>query len=140
MPWIGCQTEYPHSTNAIPIIRGLLKDPSLRRSAARSLGNYHAALPPEDIKLICRFLRSPDPEEVMDGLKSLRGLDAPAAVPDIVALLKDKDAHILRDACRTLAVLGNKDVIPAIEPLLKNSRSDVRKDARAAIAKLQAKP
>lgn len=131
---------YPNSTNALPIIRGLLKDPSLRRSAARSLGNYHAELTSEEIKVICRFLRSPDPDEVMDGLKSLRGLNAPEAVPDIVVLLKEKDAHILRDACRTLAVLGNKDTIPAIEPLLKNAKSDVRKDARDAIAKLQVKP
>lgn len=132
---------YPNSTNAIAAIRPLLKRKDIiRRVAARALGNYHAELSADEIRLICGLLRSPDPAEVMDGLKALRGLNTPQAVPQITALLGDKDAHIIQDACRTLAVLAGKDVIPAIEPLLQHPNRSVRIDAQDAIAVLNTKP
>jgi hypothetical protein len=145
---------YPHSTNAIHEIKALLKSkhPATRdfpanvinRKAARALGDYHATLDGDELAIIFNFLRSPVIEEVMDGLKALRGLNEP---PDLrrkisnqlLPLLKDRETHVVRDACRTLAVQGDKDVIPALEPLLRHDRRDVRKDAKEAIEALRAK-
>lgn len=112
----------------------------MARMAARALGNYHAAVDGDDLDLICNLLKSSDVETVMDGLKALRGLDTPQAVPDILPLLQSQNDHVLRDACRTLAVLGNKSTIPYIEPLLKNPRIDVKADAQTAITSLRSKP
>jgi hypothetical protein len=143
---------YPHSTNAIPVIKEILvrRAPVLSpyvpqnivtRKAARALGNYHATLTPDELKVIYEFFMAPhDPDSIMDGLKALRGMNAPEAVPQILPMLRDPNEHVLRDSCRTLAVLGNKDVIPYIQPLLSHPSSAVRADARAAIAALQAKP
>ena len=141
---------YPNSSNAISEIKTLLRSSDsatktnallnyVARKAARALGNYHAALSHEDIMAICDFLKSPDNGTVMDGLKALRGLNAPDAVPEILPLLKKENHNVLRDSCRTLAILGNIDTIPFIEPLLKDSRLDVRTDARATIKALSAK-
>jgi len=112
----------------------------LVRRAARALGNCHAPVDAGDLKIICGLLKSRDPETVMDGLKALRGLDAPQAVPEILPLLQDEDHHVVRDACKTLAVIGDQSVIPAIEPLLKSRRSDIKWDAQAAIKALRKKP
>jgi hypothetical protein len=111
----------------------------LVRKAARALGNYHAVLDQDDLDIIYGFLGASDPDVVMDGLKTLRGLNVPQAVPKILPLLKDENHNIVRDSCRTLAVLGDKNTIPFIEPLLKDSRFDVRRDAQGAIDKLRAK-
>ncbi|HEV2691451.1 MAG TPA: HEAT repeat domain-containing protein [Verrucomicrobiae bacterium] len=171
---------YPNSTNAIGIIRGLLRsnevlvitEPdyekernasrtgnvtlkpcppgTLARMTARSLGNYHITPSEEELNAIYKLLNSRDPETVMDGLKALRGMNAPEAVPKIIPLLQDLNPHVVRDACRTLAVLGNSSVIPAIEPLLKNSAysaktlrwasDEIKKDAQIAINTLRTKP
>lgn len=136
--------RYPNSTNAIPAIRSLLTNKPVQKKAAYALGEYHAELDLDEVKVILGFLRSYDVDEVMDTLKVLRALKEPEAinqkiVADILPLLQDPETHVVRDACRTLAVLGNKDIIPAIQPLLKNSRSDIRTDAQDAIAKLNAK-
>ena len=145
---------YPDSTNSLPYIRELLKSNDvvskekkktvppniLARKAARALGEYHAALGPDDLKLIYGFLKARDSGEVIDGLKALRGLKAPDAVPEILPLLKDTNEHIIRDSIRTLAALGNKETIPAIEPFLQHSNPAVKKDAQEALAALQAKP
>jgi hypothetical protein len=111
----------------------------LVRKAARALGNYHAILDTDDLDVIYGFLGARDPDVVMDGLKTLRGLPAPQAVPKILPLLKDENHNVIRDACRTLAVLGDADTIPFIEPLLKDNRYDVSRDAQDAINKLRAK-
>lgn len=129
--------------------QAILSSEAIQQFVARKYPELALSTPAAPSKVIitrsevreqCAALRSSDPEQVMDALKSLRRMNAPEAVPEILPCLLESHPNILRDACRTLAVLGNKDVIPAIEPLLKNSRSDVRTDARAAIAKLQAKP
>jgi HEAT repeat protein len=135
------EKNYPTSPKALPIIKGLLKDPrsEVRCKAARVLGAVRADVSDADIAAICALLKAGDPKEVGDGLKALRGLNAPGAVPNILPLLKDADTHTVRDACRTLAVLANKDVIPSIEPLLNHSDKAVRKDAQDAIDKLRAK-
>ena len=112
----------------------------VQRKAARYLGALHAKLDSAEIEGICAFLKSSDPKVVEDGLKTLRGLEAPQTVPQIIPCLKDSDPYVMRDACRTLAVLGNKDVIPAIEPLLQDPNPKVQKDAQEAISTLQAKP
>lgn len=135
---------YPESTNAVPVIRELLKNQELRRKAARALGNYRAELNVAELDIIFGFLRAYDIEEVMDGLKTLRGLKASGdsrekIVTQVAALLIEKNDHILRDACRTLAVHGDRSNIPQIEPLLKHSKSDVRKDAHTAIQQLESK-
>lgn len=145
---------YPESTNAIREIRALLKSKRppvrdwpanlLNRKAARALGDYHATLEWDELAIITGFLRSPVVEEVMDGLKALRGLTGPPEfrrkiTEHVVPLLKDADAHVVRDACRTLAVQGDKETIPALEPLLRHARRDVRKDAKDAIEALRAK-
>lgn len=128
-------------TNVIAAARKLLPDPrpSVRKKAARVLGVIHAQVDQDDIKAICRMLKSYDQAEVDDALRSLRGLSAPETIPEITPFLKDAHKLLVRDACRTLAVLGNKDLIPLIEPLLKHADADVRTDAKSAITALQAK-
>jgi len=160
---------YPNSTNAVEIIRGMLRSNEvlvitertygtayngsrtgnvtlkpyphtiLARMTARSLGNYHATLNDEELNVIYKLLNSSDEDTAMDALKALRGLNAPQAVPKIIPLLEDHNAHIVRDACRTLAVLGDKNTIPYIEPLTKKFESDIRWDALDAIKKLREK-
>ena len=136
------EKQYPTSTKAFPAAKKLLTDSRLtvQRKAARYLGALHAKLDGAEIDSICAFLKSSDPKVVMDGLKTLRGLDAPQTVPQILPCLKNSDPYVMRDACRTLAVLGNKDAIPAIEPLLQNPNPKVQKDAQDAIHALQTKP
>jgi hypothetical protein len=43
-------------------------DRNVKRKAARALGNYHAEVGWDEIKIISGFLRSFDADEVMDGL------------------------------------------------------------------------
>jgi len=133
------EKRFPTSTNALPIMRNLLGDSRLevKRKAARVLGVLQADVDQNDIKHIRELLQSSDPAVLTDGLKALRGLKAPDAVPDIVPLLQHPNPHIVRDACRTLAVLGNKDLIPSIEPLLQHKDPAVQQDAKDAIAKLR---
>jgi hypothetical protein len=93
-----------------------------------------------EVEKICESLKAEKPDEVIQALKKLRGMNAPEAVPQILPCLNNSNPNVVRDACRTLAVLGDKSIIPSIEPLLKDSRKAVSKDAQNAIAKLQAKP
>jgi HEAT repeat protein len=136
------EKEYPTSTNSFSTMKKLLTDPrpKVARKAARVLGVLHAPVDQTDIDNICALLKSPDADEVTDGLKALRGLNAPSAVPQILPVLKSSTPNLVRDACRTLAVLGDKSVIPSIEPLLKDPNTKVQKDAQDAIFTLKAKP
>jgi HEAT repeat protein len=138
---LGLEKQYPTSTKPFPAAKKLLTDSRLtvQRKAARYLGALHAKLDSAEIDSICAFLKSSDPKVVMDGLKTLRGLEVPQVVPQIIPCLKNSDPYVMRDACRTLAVLGNKDVIPSIEPLLKDPNPKVQKDAQDAIHTLQTK-
>jgi HEAT repeat protein len=111
----------------------------IARMTARALGNYHANLSNQELQQIYKLLRSRDVNTTMDGLKALRGLNAPQAETEILPLLEDDNVHVRRDACRTLAVLGSKRDIPYIQPLLKDFRVDVRADAQSAIEKLENK-
>jgi HEAT repeat protein len=131
----------PTSTKAFPKMKELLTDPRVRvrRKAARVLGVLHAEVDENNLKAICALLKSSDAGEVTDGLKSLRGLKAPQAVPEITPFLKHANPHLIRDACRTLAVLGGKELIPSLEPLLKHKDPEVQKDAQAAIVALRSK-
>jgi HEAT repeat protein len=135
------EKQYPTSTKAFPTIKKLLSDPreKVRRKAARVLGALHAEVDSSNLKDICALLKSPDNNEVIDGLKALRGLKAAESVPDIVPLLKHPHINVIRDACRTLSVLGNKDTVPALEPLLSHPDPKVKKDAQDAIYILKAK-
>jgi len=135
------EKQFPTSTKALPTIKKLLTDqrPEVRRKAGRVLGALHAEVDQTDIKNICAMLKASEPLEVIDALKSLRGLKAPSAVPEIVPLLALGTPNVMRDACRTLAVLGNKDTIPSIEPLLTNPNPAVKKDAQDAIFQLKNK-
>jgi HEAT repeat protein len=128
-------------TNAIPAFKKLLTDTRapVRRKAARLLGIFHATLDDTEIKQLCEQLKSSDWREVQSGLKALRDLNAPAAVPEIVPCLKHANPFVTRDACRTLAAVGNKDVIPSIEPLLNDPNKAVQKDAQDAITALRSK-
>lgn len=136
------EKNYPTSTNAFSTMEKLLTDsrPKVQRKAARVLGVLHASVDQADITNICKLLKSKDLDTITDGLKALRGLSAPSAIPDILPLLNHSNSHIIRDACRTLAVLGNKDLISQIEPLLNNKDLAVQKDAQDAIIALKAKP
>jgi HEAT repeat protein len=136
------EKEYPTSTKAFPAMKKLLTDSraKVRRKAARVLGILHAEVNDQDVQSIAALLKGTDAEEVIDGLKALRGLKAPGAVPQIMPLLKNANPYIIRDSCRTLAVLGGKDLIPSIEPLLNHSAAAVKKDAQDAIFILRAKP
>jgi hypothetical protein len=143
---------YPYSTNAVMVIKQILVtrapvyspyEPQniIVRKAARALGNYHATLSQEELKAIYELFMAPhDPDSIMDGLKALRGMNVPEAVPQILPMLRDPDSHVVRDACRTLAAIGHRDVIPYIQPLLGHPDGSVRSDAKKAIATLQAKP
>jgi HEAT repeat protein len=135
------EKQFPTSTRSHPEIKKLLKDPreKVRRKAGRVLGALHAEVSEADLKNITAMFKAADPQEVMDALKSLRGLKAASAVPEILPLLQNANIGIVRDACRTLAVLGNKDNIAAIEPLLKHADPKVQKDAMDAIHVLKAK-
>ena len=130
------------NTNGIPALKKLVPDSreAVRRKAARVLGIFHAPMDDADIRQVCQLLKANDWREIVDGLKALRGLNAPQAVPDILPLLKHPQENVVRDSCRTLAVLGNKDVIASIEPLRTNKNAAIQKDANDAIALLRAKP
>lgn len=134
-PPTGSRQGQAGSWMRIPAPRNMLV-----RMTARALGNYHATLDEAELNVIYSLLSSRDEECAMDGLKALRGLNAPQAVPKIIPLLDDQNAHVVRDACRTLAVLGDASTIPFIEPLLKrNLKLDIKWDAQHAIAKLKSK-
>lgn len=136
------EKQYPTSTKAFPEIKKLLTDPreKVRRKAGRVLGALHAEVGDADLKNICAMFKATDPQEVMDALKSLRGLKAESTVPEILPLLQNANIGIVRDACRTLAVLGNKSNVAALEPLVKHKDEKVQKDAQDAIFQLNAKP
>lgn len=136
------EKQFPTTTTALPTMKKLLVDPRVKvhRKAARVLGMLHAPVDETDIKNICALLKTSDAEDATAGLKALRGLAAPSAVPEILPLLKSPAPNVVRDACRTLAVLGDKSVIPSIEPLLKDPNPKVHKDAQDAIFALKAKP
>lgn len=135
------EKQFPTSTNSFAEMRKLLADDrvEVRRKSARVLGILHADVSEADLKNITAMLKSSNPAEVIDALKSLRGLEAESTIPDIVALLDHKTPNVIRDACRTLAVLGDKDLIPQIEPLLTREDERVQRDAKDAIFKLSAK-
>ena len=135
------EKEYPTSTKAFPVMKKLLTDKrdKVRRKAARVLGVLHAEVSDADIKAIVAMLKASDPQEVMDGLKALRGLKAAQTVPDILPLLKSKTPNVVRDACRTLAEHGGKEIILSIEPLLSHPSAAVKADAQDAIHKLRTK-
>jgi len=92
-----------------------------------------------EVKRLCGILKTGKPDEIIKSLKTLREMDAPEAVPDILACLTSSNSNVIRDACRTLAVLGDSSNVPSIEPLLKHSRADVKKDAQDAINALSGK-
>ena len=135
------EKQFPTSTKAFPEIKKLLRDPreKVRREAGRVLGALHAEVSETDLKNITAMFKATDPQEVMDALKSLRGLKAESTLPEIVPLLQNPNVGVVRDACRTLAVLGNKSHIAAIEPLLNHADAKVKKDAQDAIFALKAK-
>jgi HEAT repeat protein len=135
------EKQFPTSTKAFPTIKKLLADPreKVRRKAARVLGALHAEVDSANLKDICALLKSSDNNEVIDGLKSLRGLKAASTVPEILPLLHHSHPNVIRDACRTLAVLGDKSTIPSLEPLLTHPNAAVEKDAQDAIYTLKSK-
>jgi len=92
-----------------------------------------------EVKRLCDILKTGKPDEIIKALKTLREMDAPEAVPDILGCLTSSNSNVIRDACRTLAVLGDSSNVPSIEPLLKHSRADVKKDAQDAINALSGK-
>jgi HEAT repeat protein len=135
------EKEYPTGTKAIPAMKKLLSDDRIKvkRKAARVIGVIHADVTQDEITSICTLLKSSDADTVTDGLKALRGLKAPSAVPDLLPVLKNPKPNLVRDACRTLAVLGDKSVIPSIEPLLSSPNKAVVTDAQDAIFALKSK-
>lgn len=135
------EKQFPLSTKWHPEVKKMLTDPrsKVRRKAGRVLGVVHAEVSDADLKNITAMFKASDPQEVMDALKSLRGLKAQSTLPEVVALLKNANIGIVRDACRTVADLGNKSNVADIEPLLKHADAKVQKDAADAIFKLNSK-
>lgn len=129
-------------TSSIPLLKKLLSDsrPPVRMKVARILGNMHAPMSDDDMKLVFQMLKSSDWKEVIDALKALRGLPSRNAVPEILPLLNNPQPNVVRDACRTLAEIGGKDCIPKIEPLLQSPDQAIRKDALDAVTVLKARP
>lgn len=135
------EKQFPDSTKAHAAIKPLLADnrPKLRAKAARVLGQVHAEVSEADLKNICELFKSTEKNEIIDGLKALRGLKAKSTIPQMTPLLKHADKNVMRDACRTLAVLGDKSLIPSIKPLLEYPDVAVQKDAADAISILREK-
>lgn len=133
--------SYLTSTNAHAAMKELLRDPRLevRRKAARVLGMMHAPVSETDVAAICEMLKSQDPWEIMEGLKALKGLNAPTAVPQIASLLTHPKEHVIREACRALATNGRAEEIPALEALANHADGGVRTDASKAIAAIRAR-
>lgn len=135
------EKQYPTDANALAKVKSLLADPrqKVRSKAGRVLGAIHADVSDTDLKNIAAMLDSMSKDEVLDALKSLRGLKAQSVVPKIVPLLKNPDPNIERDSCRTLAVIGDKSIVPDIQPLLQSPDKAVVKDANDAIFALKNK-
>ena len=135
------EKQYPTSVPGIAKAKSLLTDDRLavREKAARVLGAIHADVSDADLDNIAKLLDGPGKDEIIEGLKALRGLKAQSTVPKIVPLLKSPEANVKRDACRTLAVLADKSVVPDIQPLLQDPDKAVVKDASDAIFTLNNK-
>jgi hypothetical protein len=163
----ACRTlpkNYPDSLNAIKDLRGILRSNEVMiftiteagpnhgaeikvpaahamvvREVARALGNYHITPTDEDLSIIFnQLVESHDTDTAMDGLKALRGMNAPNAVPMLIPLLEDGNVHVLRDTIRTLGVLGDESTIKHLEPFMHYPRIDVVSDAEKAIKSLKA--
>lgn len=135
------EKKFPNSVEGVTKIKSMLGDSrvKVRRKAARVIGTLHADVTEAELKSIAALLKGSTPEEVIDGLKSLRGLKSQPVIPEITALLTHATPNVVRDACRTLSEIGGKDLIPAIEPLLNHAHPAVKKDAQDAIFKLKNK-
>ncbi len=135
------EKKFPTSVEGIKKIKSMLGDErvKVRRKAARVIGALHADVTEAELKAIAGLLKGQTPEEVIDGLKSLRGVKSKPVIPEITALLNHPTPNVLRDACRTLSEIAGRDVIPAIEPLLNHAHPAVKKDAQDAIFKLKNK-
>jgi len=135
------EKQFPLSTKWHPEVKKMLtsNQPKVRRKAGRVLGAVHAEVSDADLKNIVAMFKASDPQEVMDALKSLRGLKAQSTLPEILPLLKHANLGIVRDACRTVGELGSKSNVADLEPLLKHADTKVQQDAADAIYKLKAK-
>lgn len=135
------ERNYPTSTKYHPKVKELLTDPreKVRRKAGRVLGALHAEVSQTDLQNIAAMLKASEPNEVIDALKSLRGLEANSTIPEILPLLKHSTVNVVRDALRTLAVLGNESNVSDVEPLLQHSDPKVQKDAMDAMHTLKSK-
>lgn len=132
---------YPTSTKCQDAIKPFLTDnrKPVMRKAARVLGVMNAPVSEADLKNIAALLKGTDKNEIIDGLKALRGLKAQSTIPDILPLLENKDKNIIRDSIRTLAVLGDKSLVPKIEPFMNYQDLAVQKDAADALSILKQK-
>jgi len=132
---------YPTSAKCQDAIKPFLTDSRkpVVRKAARVLGVMNAPVSEADLKNIAALLKGTEKNEIIDGLKSLRGLKAQSTIPEIVPLLQNKDKNIIRDSIRTLAVLGDKSLVPTIEPFMSYPDLAVQKDAADALAILKQK-
>ena len=132
---------YPTSTKCQDAIKPFLADnrKPVARKAARVLGVMSAPVSEADLKNIVALLKGTDRNEIIDGLKALRGLKAQSTIPEILPLLENKDKNVMRDAIRTLAVLGDKSLVPKIEPFMSYPDLAVQKDAADALTILKQK-
>ena len=101
--------------------------PEMEGNTTNNISSYDAS----EVEELCSYLESSNPNEIIHTLKTLRGMNAPEAVPAILPLLKNSNGQVICEACRTLAVLGNKDAIPLIKPLVSGSLDFVKKDGPA---------
>ena len=132
---------YPASTRCQDAIKPFLADnrKPVVRKAARVLGVMNAPVSEADLKNIVALLKGPEKNEIIDGLKALRGLKAQSTIPEILPLLENKDKNVIRDSIRTLAVLGDKSLVPKIEPFMSYPDLAVQKDAADALTILKQK-
>lgn len=135
------EKEFPASTKWQPEVKKMLADPreTIRRKAGRVLGAVHAEVSDADLKNITAMFKGSNPQEVMDALKSLRGLKAQSTLPEILPLLQNPHAGIVRDALRTIATLGDKSHLPQVEALFSHADAKVKKDAQDAAFTLKSK-
>ena len=79
------EKKFPNSVEGIKTIKSMLGDPrvKVRRKAARVIGSLHADVTEAELKTIAELLKGATVEEIIDGLKALRGLKSQSVIPQI---------------------------------------------------------
>ncbi|MEH2366578.1 HEAT repeat domain-containing protein [Nostoc sp.] len=118
---------------------GLLKDESMRYSAAETLGNLGNASP-QVVEALLGLLKDESDDVRYSAAETLGylGNASPQVVEALLGLLKDESDDVRYYAAQALGNLGNSSpqVVEALLGLLKDESDDVRNSAAEALGKL----